>query len=105
MQSWGLGVTGPSCMEQLTAEGEGGGQELAKGDPEVWRLMRLLRLSKRPRGSVVKAVLSLRSSSVRLVRLSNTPGGRLIKSLFHRVTYVRLVSLLNTAGSRLVNAL
>ena len=105
MQSWGLDGMGPSCMEQLTAEGDGGGQDLAKGDPEVLKLARLVRLSNTPIGRLVKAVLFHRYKYVRLVRLSNTPTGRLVRaSLKPRCTDVSLVRLSNNPTGRRVRA-
>lgn len=48
MHSRGLEGMGPSCIEQLMAEGDGGGHELAKADPETSRLVRLVSLSNIP---------------------------------------------------------
>ena len=50
MHRRGLEGMGPSCMEQLIADGEGGGQELAKGELATFKVAKLERLSNSPDG-------------------------------------------------------
>ena len=105
MQSWGLEGMGPSCMEQLMVVGDASGHELAKGEPETSKVVRLVRPSNTPTGRLVRPSLPLKSRRVRLVRPSNTPTGRLARSLSDKHRYVRLVRLPNTPTGRLARSL
>ena len=105
MQSWGLEGIGPSRMEQSKAEVEDGGHELANGDPDVKRVLKLVRPSNTPTGKLVRAKFQLRSRYVRLVRPSNTPTGKLVRAKFQLSSRdVRLVRPSNTPTGKLVRA-
>ena len=104
MHRRGLEGMGPSCMEQLIADGDGGGHEVAKGELDTPKAVRPDRLSNKPNGKLFKTKLLLRSISVMLLGLSNAPTGRLVRPFLLRLSSVRLVRPSNTPAGRLERA-